>query len=86
MIKRRAFRYSALIAMAVLFCPVGARGAALPSQGAIDYVTVEEEDLIRDAQGLQLRAPLLLKLLLRSNRSPRQWKNLLKFLKKRRRL
>lgn len=67
MIKHRTFHYAALIAMAASFCPVGPGGeavaAALPSQGAIDYVTVEEEDLIRDAQGLQLRAPLLLKLL-----------------------
>ena len=34
----------------------------LRSQG-IDYVTDEEEDLIRDAQGLQLRVPLFLKFL-----------------------
>jgi len=32
------------------------------SQG-FDYVTDEEEDLIRDAQGLQLRVPLFLRLL-----------------------
>ena len=32
------------------------------SQG-FDYVTDEEEDLIRDAQGPQLRVPLFLKLL-----------------------
>jgi hypothetical protein len=34
----------------------------LKSQG-FDYVTEEEEDLIRDAQGLPLRVPLLLKFL-----------------------
>ena len=37
-------------------------GAGLRSQG-FDYVTDEEEDLIRDAQGLQLRVPLFLRLL-----------------------
>jgi hypothetical protein len=36
--------------------------APLFAQGA-DYVTVEEEDLIRDAQGLQARVPLYLKFL-----------------------
>jgi tetratricopeptide (TPR) repeat protein len=37
-------------------------GVGLKSQG-FDYVTDEEEDLIRDAQGLQLRVPLFLRLL-----------------------
>ena len=37
-------------------------GVGLRSQG-FDYVTDEEEDLIRDAQGLQLRVPLFLRLL-----------------------
>jgi len=37
-------------------------GIAAAAQ-SFDYVTEEEEDLIRDAQGLQLRAPLFLKLL-----------------------
>jgi hypothetical protein len=37
-------------------------GVGLRSQG-FDYVTDEEEDLIRDAQGLQLRIPLLIKFL-----------------------
>ena len=36
--------------------------AGIYAQGT-DYVTEEEEDLIRDAQGLQLRVPLFLKLL-----------------------
>ena len=36
--------------------------ACIYAQGT-DYVTEEEEDLIRDAQGLQLRVPLFLKLL-----------------------
>lgn len=36
--------------------------AVLISQ-ATDYVTEEEEDLIRDAQGLQLRVPLFIKFL-----------------------
>src|SRR5688572_22914465 len=36
--------------------------AGIYAQGT-DYVTEEEEDLIRDAQGLQLRIPLFLKLL-----------------------
>jgi hypothetical protein len=35
---------------------------ALRSQG-FDYVTDEEEDLIRDAQGIEVRVPLFLKLL-----------------------
>ena len=34
----------------------------LQAQG-FDYVTEEEEDLIRDAQGLSLRIPLFLKML-----------------------
>jgi hypothetical protein len=53
-------RRSAVVAVALtvlLFLPIGLRG-----QG-YDYVTDEEEDLIRDAQGLPLRAPLLLKFL-----------------------
>jgi hypothetical protein len=37
-------------------------GVGLRSQG-FDYVLDEEEDLIRDAQGLQLRVPLFLRLL-----------------------
>jgi hypothetical protein len=37
-------------------------GIAIAAQ-QVDYVTEEEEDLIRDAQGLKLRVPLLLKLL-----------------------
>jgi len=46
-----------LAAMALLFLSTDVTG-----QG-FDYVTEEEEDLIRDAQGLQLRAPLLIKFL-----------------------
>jgi hypothetical protein len=51
-------RATAIIAATVfLFLSTGLR-----SQG-FDYVTEEEEDLIRDAQGLALRVPLLIKFL-----------------------
>jgi hypothetical protein len=53
-------RTTAVVAVAltaVLFLPTG-----IKSQG-YDYVTEEEEDLIRDAQGLPLRVPLLIKFL-----------------------
>ena len=46
-----------IAATVVLVLAAGANG-----QG-YDYVTEEEEDLIRDAQGLTLRGPLLLKFL-----------------------
>lgn len=50
--------YIAVVAAAVLlFLSTGLKG-----QG-FDYVTEEEEDLIRDAQGLALRVPLLIKFL-----------------------
>lgn len=52
---RRAISVAA--ATVLLFLSTG-----LKSQGT-DYVTEEEEDLIRDAQGLALRVPLLLKFL-----------------------
>jgi hypothetical protein len=38
-------------------------GIANAAQTRTDYVTEEEEDLIRDAQGLKLRVPVYLKLL-----------------------
>src|SRR4030095_91880 len=44
-------------ATVLLFLSTGLKG-----QG-FDYVTEEEEDLIRDAQGLALRVPLLIKFL-----------------------
>ena len=46
---------------ALLFSFLLVAGFASAAQ-RIDYVTEEEEDLIRDAQGLQLRAPAFLKL------------------------
>ena len=50
----RTLRYSSVIvAIALFLLPVGLQ--------AQDYVTEEEEDLIRDAQGLTLRVPLLIK-------------------------
>ena len=50
----RTLRYSSVVvAIALFLLPV-----ALQAQ---DYVTEEEEDLIRDAQGLTLRIPLLIK-------------------------
>jgi hypothetical protein len=52
---RRLVPFAALI---VLLLPA----LGLTKQ-ATDYVTEEEEDLIRDAQGLQVRIPLLLKFL-----------------------
>jgi hypothetical protein len=57
MITRRIFLNAALFVLTAL-----APAVAFLAQG-IDYITVEEEDLIRDAQGLQLRVPLFLKLL-----------------------
>jgi hypothetical protein len=55
MIARR--RLTAMLLTLPLFLPL-----ALRSQG-FDYVTDEEEDLIRDAQGIEVRVPLFLKLL-----------------------
>ena len=57
MIASRRFRNAALTLMAALFFPL-----VSAAQG-FDYVTPEEEDLIRDAQGLKARSPLFLKLL-----------------------
>src|SRR5688572_804145 len=54
---RSRFAIAALAATALLLLSVSIKG-----QG-FDYVTEEEEDLIRDAQGLTLRGPLLLKFL-----------------------
>jgi hypothetical protein len=51
-------RATAVVAATVLLF----LSSALRSQG-FDYVTEEEEDLIRDAQGLNLRVPLFIKLL-----------------------
>ena len=51
---------AALAATALLLISVSIRGQG--GQGT-DYVTEEEEDLIRDAQGLNLRVPLLIKFL-----------------------
>src|SRR5204863_740676 len=48
----------ATIAVSVLLLA----GVAIGAQRT-DYVTEEEEDLIRDAQGLQMRVPVFLKLL-----------------------
>jgi len=51
-------RATAIVAAAVLlFLSTGLKGQNF------DYVTEEEEDLIRDAQGLSLRAPLMIKFL-----------------------
>jgi len=55
MIARR--RLTAVFLPLVLCVPLASR-----SQG-FDYVTDEEEDLIRDAQGIEVRVPLFLKLL-----------------------
>jgi tetratricopeptide (TPR) repeat protein len=52
-------RQLATLAAAILFFHAG---VGLRSQ-SFDYVLDEEEDLIRDAQGLQLRVPLFLRLL-----------------------
>jgi len=54
---RSRFAIAALAATALLLLSVSIKG-----QG-FDYVTEEEEDLIRDAQGLTLRVPLLIKFL-----------------------
>lgn len=51
-------RLVAAAAALLLLCPA----MSFRSQ-ATDYVTEEEEDLIRDAQGLQVRIPLLIKFL-----------------------
>jgi hypothetical protein len=51
---RRAIAVSVAVAISFL--------SVVNAQGT-DYVTEEEEDLIRDAQGLALRVPLLLKFL-----------------------
>lgn len=53
---QKVLRYGALLA-ALLVC------AAHVSAQGYDYVTPEEEDLIRDAQGIEARVPLMLKLL-----------------------
>jgi hypothetical protein len=52
---RRAI--AVIAATVLLFLSTGLKGQSF------DYVTEEEEDLIRDAQGLALRVPLLLKFL-----------------------
>lgn len=52
-----ARRLTALVLTVALYTPL-----VLTSQ-AFDYITDEEEDLIRDAQGIELRVPLFLKLL-----------------------
>jgi hypothetical protein len=50
-------RLITVAAALLLLCPASFRSQAT------DYVTEEEEDLIRDAQGLQLRIPLFIKFL-----------------------
>jgi len=58
MIQRSAIRRTATLLFIALLCSA----APLLAQ-ANDYVTEEEEDLIRDAQGLQARVPLYIKFL-----------------------
>jgi hypothetical protein len=54
---RRSLAFSAFAGVLLLL-----PGHSLKAQG-FDYVTEEEEDLIRDAQSISLRVPLLLKFL-----------------------
>ena len=51
-----------MLAAVVVLLAVGLLSRAVKAQ-SLDYVTEEEEDLIRDAQGLPARVPLFLKLL-----------------------
>jgi hypothetical protein len=57
MMTQRFFLSGALLAAILLVC-----APPVPAQG-FDYVTEEEEDVIRDAQGVDMRVPLMLKLL-----------------------
>jgi vacuolar-type H+-ATPase subunit I/STV1 len=57
MMTQRFFLNGALLTTVLLVCAPHA-----PAQG-FDYVTEEEEDVIRDAQGVDMRVPLMLKLL-----------------------
>jgi hypothetical protein len=54
---RQAFRKSAIATLAILLCAVAS------SAQSLDYVTEDEEDLIRDAQGIQARVAIYLKFL-----------------------
>ena len=56
-VRRSVHRFSSALLAILLLAGIAAAGQR------IDYVTEEEEDLIRDAQGLQLRVPAFLKLL-----------------------
>lgn len=47
----------------IIFSVLLLAGTAAAAQQRTDYVTEEEEDVIRDAQGLQMRVPVFLKLL-----------------------
>jgi hypothetical protein len=55
--QRLLLRGAFIVSIALLCC-----AAPLAAQG-LDYVTEEEEDLIRDAQDLKLRVPLFIKFL-----------------------
>ena len=49
--------------LAAILCSVLLAAGIAAAAQRVDYVTEEEEDLIRDAQGLKLRVPVYLKLL-----------------------
>src|SRR5262245_53767317 len=51
-------RRTTLLFCATFFCT----GLIATASQKVDYLTEEEADLIRDAQGIQLRVPALLKL------------------------